>query len=166
MSSSSATDPRSRELPETRDNAVVAVQRILAANESQFDFVSFLKYNAVSKLRPQNYNGYFVVCHINTLRSAGWLLCRYALNGGCTLEKSLYSFKTIQGGTSRLERQTKRHRSGSATLNFQRNLPSASRGNLATTAAALAVCLDFRPLSYCDGHPGLVHFGKSIFELG
>ena len=90
---------------------------------------------------------------------------RYALNGGRPLEKSLYSFKTIQGGTSRLERHIKSRRSGSATLNFQRNLPRAARGKVAT-AAALAVCLDLRPLSFCDGHTGLRHFAKSIFELG
>ena len=87
MSSSSATNPRSRELLETIEDAVLAVQRILCGNKSRFEMVSFQKYNAVAMLRLQNYVGYCVVCHNNTLRSAGWLLCRYALNGGCPLEK-------------------------------------------------------------------------------
>ena len=105
-----------------------------------------------------------MICHVDTVRSAGWLLCPYALNAGCPLEKSLHSFKTIQAGTYRFEIHTKSHRSGSATLNFQRNLPVAARSQVAK-AAALAVCLDSRPLSFCDGHPGLLHFAKSVFEL-
>ena len=67
MSSSSATNPRSEELLETREDAVHAVQRILAGNESRFEMVFFQKYNPVSKLRSQHYNGYFVICHIKPL---------------------------------------------------------------------------------------------------
>ena len=71
MSSCSATNSRSRELLETREDAVATVQRILAGNESRFEMVSFQQYNTVAKLRSQHCNGYFVVCHINALRSAG-----------------------------------------------------------------------------------------------
>ena len=70
---------------------------------------------------------------------------------GCSLEKSLHSFKTIQGGKLRLGRHKKSQSSGSATLNFQRNLPVAARGKKGT-AAALAVCLDLRPSTFCNGH--------------
>ena len=47
MSSSSEANPTSRELLETRDDAVVAVQRILAGNESRFEMVPFQKYNTI-----------------------------------------------------------------------------------------------------------------------
>ena len=82
ISSSSAANPTSRQLQKTRDDAFVAVQRILAGNESRFEMVSFQKYNAMANLQSQHYNGYLVICHINALCSARWLLCRYGLNGG------------------------------------------------------------------------------------
>ena len=107
MSLSSAANRTCRDFLETKEDVVVVVQRILAGNESRFEMFSFQKHNAVVKLRSQLYCGYFVICNIDTLRSAGWLLCRYALNSGCTLEKSLCSFSTIQGGKSRLEEHTK-----------------------------------------------------------
>ena len=89
MSSSSAENPMKCELLEAREDSVVAVQRMLVTNESRFEIVSFQKYNAVAKLRSLHYDGYFVICHIKSLRSTGWLLCLYALNAGCTLEKEL-----------------------------------------------------------------------------
>ena len=54
------------------------------------------------KLRYQHYKAYFVLCQANTTHSAGWLVCQYAKTGGCLLEKALHSFRTVQGGTSRL----------------------------------------------------------------
>ena len=126
--------------------------------------IHFQKYNVVTKLWSQHYDGYFVICHIHNFRSPDGS-CRYLLNGRCPLEKSLYSFKTIQGGTFRLERHKKTHKSGYATLNSQRNLPGVARGK-AARSAAIAVCLDLRNFSFCDRHPDLRHFAKSMFELG
>ena len=124
---------------ETKDSACAAVQRILNNRDSRFEVVPFENYNKTTKLRSQHYNGYFVLCHSNTLRSAGWLICRYVKNGGCCLERALFSFKTIQGGTSRLERHTASHINGTGTLRFQRQLPTAARKKIAQ-AAAMAVC--------------------------
>ncbi len=135
MSSSS-----SKQLLETRDEGCPAVQRILKGDESRFEMVPFEKFNAIARLRSQHYNGSYVICHENSLRSAGWLLCVYVKNGGCLLQKALYGFKTVQGDTSRLEKDTNGHKNCSSTVRFRRQLPAAARHKVAR-AAALAASL-------------------------
>ncbi len=136
----------SRQMLETKDDALAAVKRILDGNESRFKMVPFDEYNRIAKLWSQYYNSYYVICHSITLRWAGWLLCRYAKHGGCPLGKALYFFKTVQGGTSRLERHTSSHKSTARTVRFQRQLPAAARSKVGS-AAALAVSLDIRFVS-------------------
>ena len=119
----------------------------------------------VAKLRPPHYHGFSVVCHANTRRSAGWLLCRHSENGKCEVEKSLDQSRTGKGGTTKLERHTKAHKSSSSTVRFLTSLPVHSKTKVAH-AAALVVALDIRPLSFCDKHPGMRQFSNTIFELG
>ena len=154
-----------RQLLLTREDALSAIGKLIKGEECRFNLVTFDKYNAHAKLRSIHYKGYTVLCHANTMRSAGWLLCRYAHNGSCPLEKGLFSFNTEQGGTTRLERPTKSHENGPNIVQFQRQLPAASRSKVAR-AAALAVALDTRPLSFCDGHAGMREFARAIFEMG
>ena len=160
-----STTTGSRQLLETREQAIIVVKELIRGNSTWFELVPFEKCSTVAKLRSQDYNGYFVVCHVNTLRSPGWFICRYAKNGGCPLYRAIQSFKTIQVGTSRLERHTKSHRNGSNAICFQRQLPVSAKKKVAL-AAALALYVDVRPLSFCDGHPGMKHFAQSIFEMG
>ena len=160
-----STTRASRQLLETREQAIIVVKELIRGNSTRFELVPFEKYNTIAKLRSQHYNGYFVVCHVNTLRSAGWLVCRYAKNGDCPLDRAIQIFKTVQGGTPRLERHTKSHRNGSTAVCFQRQLPISAKKKVAL-AAALAVCVDVRPLSFCDGHPEMKDFAQSIFEMG
>ena len=61
----------SRQLLETKEEARSAIARILKGDNSRFQVVPFEKFNTVAKLRSRHYNGYFVICHTNTLRSAG-----------------------------------------------------------------------------------------------
>ncbi len=150
---------------ESKDEACSVGQRILNGNDTRFEMVSFKKFNRVAKLRPRCYNGYMVLCHANTTRSAGWLLCRYAKHDGCSLSKALYSFETVQGGNSRLEWHSSSQKDGTGTVRFQQQLPDAVHTKVAQSAA-LAVCLDTCPLSFCRVHLGIRHFVQTIFEMG
>ena len=57
--------------------------------------------------------------------------------------KTVCCFKTVQWGTSRLERHTATHKNRTQQFRFQLQLPTADRAKVAT-AAALAVALDVR----------------------
>ena len=76
---------KSRQLIITRDDALAAVKSLLNGENNRFELVLFEKYNTHAKLRSQHYKGCFVVLHANTMRSAWWLLCRYAQNGVCNV---------------------------------------------------------------------------------
>ena len=156
---------RSRQILATKEEAIVVVRRVLNGDDTRFDLVPFETYNKNAKLRSEHYNGFFIVCYANSLRSAGWLVCRYAKNGRCPVEKALQCFKTVQGGTSRLKRHTLAHKNNSGILRSQRQLPGSAKSKIAE-AAAYAVSLDNRPLTFCDGHAGMRIFAKSIFEMG
>ncbi len=92
-------------------------------------------------------------------------MCRYAKNDGCPLEKALYSLKKEQGGTNGLMRHTASNKAGQGRIRFQRQLPLAARKTVAN-AAALAVCLDIRPLCFCSSQASLNHFARTLFEMG
>ena len=160
-----STTTGSRQLIKTREQTIIVVEELILGNYTRYELVPFEKYNTIAKLRYQHYNGYFVVCHVNTLRWAGWLVCRYAKNGGRLLYRAIQSVKTVQGGTSRLEGHTKSHKIGSNAVCFQRQLPVSAKNKVAL-AAPLAVCVDVRPFSFCDGHPGMKQFVQIIFEIG
>ena len=52
----------------TRDDALTADKSLLKEENNRFELVPFEKYNTHAKLRSQHYNGYFVVCHPNSMR--------------------------------------------------------------------------------------------------
>ena len=113
---------QNRQLIITRNDTPAAVKSLLQGKANQFELVSFEKYNTHAKLSSQYYKGYFVVCHANTVFSAGWLLlCRYAQNGVCTVEKGLCDFKTLQGGTALLLRHKKPTKAVPTILAFASN---------------------------------------------
>ena len=64
----------SRQMLETKYDDTAAAKCILDDNESPFKMVPFDEYNKTAKLRSQYYKPYYIICHSNTLRSAGWLL--------------------------------------------------------------------------------------------
>ena len=112
-----------RQLLSNRDDAIAAVSRILNKTSSNFEMVPFHNYNSAAKLRSPHYHGFSVVCHTNTRRSAGWVLCRHAENRKCEGETALYQFKTGQESTTKLERHNKTHKSSSSTVRFLISLP-------------------------------------------
>ena len=101
--------PIDRQILNTKESACAVVQRMLNGNDTRFEMVPFLAYIKNAKLRSQHYKAYFVLCHANTTHSAGWLVCQYTKTGGCPVEKALHSFRTVQSGTSRLERHSATH---------------------------------------------------------
>ena len=109
---------KSRQLIITRDYALAAVKSLLRGESNRFELVPFEKYNTHTKLRSKHYKGYFVAFYANTTRSAGWLLCRYAQNGVCTVKRGMFNFKTLQGGTTRLFRHRKATKTEPAILAF------------------------------------------------
>ena len=161
MSSSS-----SLRLLESREEAVSVAQAILKKQESVYELVDFETFNKTARLRSKHYRPYFVLCFKNTTRSSGWLFCRYLMNGGCQSDNSIFSFSIIQSGTSKLYRHTRLHSQTRATSScFVRTLPLATEQTIAKSTV-YAVALDLRPLSFCDGHPGMIKFAKALFELG
>ena len=84
---------RTRQLLQSRDNAIDAARLLLNWQDTQFELVLFEKFVTVAKLHSKHYNSYFVLCHTNTLCSAGWLICQYAKNGCCSLDRALHCFK-------------------------------------------------------------------------
>ena len=98
-------------------------------------------------------------------KATGRLVCHYVLNRGCELEKSVFYFRTVQGGTNKLERHIRQHTQNLSNANrFLRTLPHAAKQAVAQ-AAALDVALDVQTLPFCDGHLGLSNFSTTLFEL-
>ena len=155
-------DSESRQILESRDDACAAARQILRENHTRFEMIDFERYSRIAKLRWRHCASYYVLYHANSLRSAEWLLYCYAKNGGCPSEKALNSFQKVHGGTSRLEQHTNGHKWGTATVRFKRQLLLAARSKVAQ-AAALAICLDVRPLPFCDGQSEMLHFAQTIF---
>ncbi len=147
---------RFRRLLEFREEAVSVVQAILKKQESVYELVDFETFNKTARLRSKHYRPYFVLCFKNTRRSSVWLVCRYLMNGKWHPNKSVFSFSIIQGGTSKLDRHTRLRSQTRATPScFVRTLPEAAKQTIAKSAA-YTVALDSRPLSFCDGHPGII----------
>ena len=82
----------------------------------------------------------------------GWLICRYIRNGSCTAGKSVFAFRTVQGVTTKLDRQTKLHTARStSSFCFMRLLPRSAKNSTAKSAG-LAVAPDLCPVWFGDGH--------------
>ncbi len=160
MSSSS-----SRRLLESKEEAVSVVQAILKQQKSIYELVDFETFNKTARLRSQHYRPYFVLCFKNATRSSGWLVCPCLMKGGCQSDKSVSSFSTIQGSASKSDRHIRLQTQTRATTScFVRTLPRAAKQTIAQSAA-YAVAFDLRPLSFCDGHPGMSEFAKALVEL-
>ena len=78
----------------------------------------------------------------------------------------MFSFRTVQGGTNKLERHFRQHTQNRSNANcFVRTFPRAARQTV-ERAAALAVALDVRALPFCDVHLVVSKFAQKLFELG
>lgn len=79
--------------------------------------------------------------------------------------KVLFSFKTVQARTTRLERRRKMNRNGPKSRSSQPKLPISARKKV-IRAAAFTISLDTQLLPFCDGYYGMNEFAIVIFEMG
>lgn len=147
-----------------RETALNEVTRILEKKVCNFDLVPFEQFNRKRQLRSQKYKPFLVLCHKNTLRCAGWLLCKFVLTGGCPLRSGLIQFSVSAGGTGKFDRHMMNHSKPSINT-FPRILPPGGRSKVAR-AAAIAVALDHRPISFTDKKKGMSIFAETLFKAG
>lgn len=158
---------RGRVLDKT--DAEKAVKSILEKEETPFHLVTFKdfkKSHQGSSLKSRQYERYNVLCHANTLFHAGWIVCPYVSTGFCGLAKGLFQINTRQGGTNRFGRHVNEHERGFANQNtMDQDLSHGCKKDIAD-AAALAVVLDLRPLSFAENREGMTSFARSVFLAG
>ncbi len=81
-------------------------------------------------------------------------------------ERVFFMFNPSSGGTGRLTRHERRHSSAAVrTAHFSKSPPSTSMSFIAN-AAAYAVSLDLRPISFADGQNWMKLFLEAIFRTG
>lgn len=81
-----------------KDEACVEVTKILGEKPSSLHVIRCSKFEAARSLfRSSAYTSYKITFHANYLTSAGWLLCKYALNGCCSIAKALHKFDQSLG---------------------------------------------------------------------
>ncbi len=80
------------------------------------------------------------------------------------LDKRLYYFRSEQARSSRLERRNPRNKNRTNISRLQRQFISENWMKIAH-AASLAVSLDIRQLSLCDGHEGMCNFTQTVFII-
>ena len=82
------------------------------------------------------------------------------------MEKSVFSFRTVQVGTNKLKHHIRQHTQNRSNANcFVRTLRRTAKQTVAR-AVVLAFALDVRPLSFCDGYLGISNFAQTLFEFG
>lgn len=150
--------------PLTFDEAVLQVTKIVKKQPCSYTLVPFPKFNQVHKLRSAKYKPFLVLCPANTLQSAGYLVCKFVLTGGCKIRGALLRFHSSAGGTGRLDRHMSLHKQ-SSPLSLTRSLPLGARKEI-NKAAALAVALDHRPISFSHKKPGMTALAKALFQAG
>ena len=150
-----------------KEECINQVCRIFEGKSSVSDVVPFNNVNKYKNYRSPFYKSFDVYFHKNTSQSAGYLVCSYARNGGCKLGNAINKFNAQNGGTNRLERHAANHASidVSPAFNFPRPMSDSLKGNIGK-AAALAVALDLRPVSFTDGKKGMTLFSNAVFQAG
>ena len=118
---------RFREHYSFKNGAESILSKCVAGEECQNHLVPIEKFrqkNLVTALNSRQYQNYVYLCHANFNLHAGWLICKYVLNGFCTISKDMFEFETRKGGTNRFGNHMKRHaNSNGDNITFNRNLP-------------------------------------------
>jgi len=145
-----------------------AVKSIVADQTCLFHLVPFRDYRQSHQgrtLTSSAYSKYSILCHQNSMYHAGWVVCPYVLNGYCGSDGML-EMNTQKGGTNRFSRHMAKHEKQDTTGQVTaQELSTRCRRNI-TDAAALAVILDIRPLSFTDNQAGIAAFATQVFKAG
>ena len=109
---------------------------------------------------------YHVLVHLNTKRTAGWLVCNYFLSGCCSITKAVKEFDT-HAGTSTLMTHTATHES-----NKRRKLVPSPIGvsvvckKRVKEAAIREAVLGSLPFSFVYQKPGMIGLASALVEVG
>ncbi|KAI0563666.1 zinc finger BED domain containing protein [Gracilaria domingensis] len=123
---------------------------------------------SVRKMRSEHYNNYAVLCHLNTKKDAGWLVCSYLISGQCSLHAALKRFDPDQG-TSVLKNHTKLHSEEKRKRTMDANVVTKvnqTQKKSIIEAAAFAVSAGLLPISFAYKNPGMVAFAKALVDAG
>ncbi|KAI0558044.1 Zinc finger BED domain containing protein [Gracilaria domingensis] len=168
---SSRTDPnksnRSFLTIESKEAAVEVVRKLMEAETTEYELVEWKEMRKVRKMRSEHYNNYAVLCHLNTKKDAGWLVCSYLISGQCSLHASVKRFDP-ELGTSFLKNHTKLHNS-LKTKSFQDNVlvkVSETQKRNIIDAAAYAVSCGLLPLSFAYKNVMMEGFVRSLVDAG
>jgi hypothetical protein len=144
------------------------------------DFRTIMLRPGVSrKTRTHCYDSYLLLCYKNTLTHAGWAVCPYFRNGSCPIDRATRKFDPASGGTKTWKDHIESHESGGAAEILKkkrgreavestivpRKLGAMAKKALAM-AAARAVFLDMRPISFAEPSRGISEFAACLFEEG
>jgi hypothetical protein len=87
----------------TKDKAISVVEKINDGSLTSFKLVSYKDWES----RPGStnrgspaYKLYFIICHINTIQSAGWAVCPYFACGQCKIQSAVRTFDPKSGVTT------------------------------------------------------------------
>jgi hypothetical protein len=141
----------------TKDKAISVVEKLNAGSLTSFKLVSYKDWES----RPGStnrgspaYRLFFIICHINTMKSAGWAVCPYFACGQCKIQSAVRKFDPKSGGTTLWSRHNdthktaaqRRHQNGiSSSLGFKIGAPAK---RAIAISATKSVYLDLRPFSY------------------
>jgi len=153
----------------SKESAIKAVDKIIKDESCMFQLVSYEKYKNSHQgagLTSMSYSEYYILCPVGSYRHSGWLVCPYYRNGFCSATKGIIQFNPSKGGTQRYKTHIDEHKN-STTSNtpFSRDLSAVCQRSI-IAAAARAVVLDLRPLSFAEKHAGIAEFASAVFQSG
>ncbi len=151
-------------------NAESIMKACVAGEKCQYNLVPIERFRQThleTTLKSTQYQNYVVLRHSNCNLHAGWIMCKYVMNGSCTISKGMFELDTRKGGTNRFGNHIKRHlKSNSGTITFNRNLPQKCAKEIAESVA-YAVALDSRPMGFAESsHARKSKLLTSVFKAG
>ncbi|KAI0561790.1 hypothetical protein FGB62_71g00 [Gracilaria domingensis] len=123
--------------------------------------------DSVRQMRSEHYKNYVVLCHINTKKDAGRLVCSFHISSQCYLHSSVKKFDPEQG-TSVLINHSKLHLNDKKKTTVANVVAKVSKTQKSciVNSAAFAASAEPLPLSFAYKNPGIVLFAKPLVDAG
>jgi hypothetical protein len=159
------------------------VSAILKGDPTTYELRDFrtimLRPGVSRKTRTLCYDRYLLLCYKNTLTHVGWAVCPYFRNGSCPIDRATRKFDPASGGTTSWKDHIESHESGGTAGILKkkrgreavegtivpRKLGAMAKKALAM-AAARALFLDLRQISFAEPARGISEFAACLFEEG
>jgi hypothetical protein len=156
----------------SKEAAIAAVRKLHEGISCGFvlrKYVDVMKRKGL-KLTSSFYDPYFLICYENTLMHASWAVCPYYADGTCVIEKAGRKFLPSQGGTGTFRDHLQSHTGKKRDFEDQKLIAPRKLGadakKAVAIAAATAVYMDFRPISFAEPSKGLADFAAAVFSEG